>query len=98
MPVIVEIKSAAEGSGNALSTRERSGKGTELDVEEANTSRLCHKRLRDPGASHIASLERRFFCKMGEVDAVTENISIWNNPVFAPAFWLQGWGFTKRDT
>lgn len=47
MKVVFGIQNAAEGSGNTLSTRERRGKGTELDVENAYTSWLCYQMLCD---------------------------------------------------
>lgn len=76
LPVGLEIQNAAEGSGNALSTRERSGKGTGLDVEKAYTSRLCHKRFCD--LVRVISLPRRGVSsvKCREMDGVIENLSI----------------------
>ena len=40
---VLEIRNVAEGSGNTLSTRERRGKGFELDAENPYTSGLSHK-------------------------------------------------------
>lgn len=76
MPVVLEIRNAVEGSGNALSTRERGGKGTGLDVEKAYTSRLCHKRLCDLARVLLLPRKGVSSVKWGEMDAVIENLSI----------------------
>lgn len=66
---------AADGCGNTLSTRERTGKGTGLDITNmyvlalpqtclVTLGKMCYR----PG--------RFLFCEMGEMNFVTKNSSI----------------------